>query len=174
LAKATKEERIKKFQKKLASLKLGDTPNAIIIERTGEHKGNVSDYVNGNKPPSRQFLQKFDKGFEKELKAIETEQAEAAEAEKRVMRGSTIPTFKEREETFGKENGSKKNDKDKEIEKWKEKYEQSKEEIRKLKGQVAKLEKEIEYFKNEVLVELISIRNQQQAATKPPSPGKKS
>lgn len=37
--------------------------NALVIEKTKENAGNVSNYLSGKKPPSKNFLKKFSVGF---------------------------------------------------------------------------------------------------------------
>ena len=60
------QEKIDRFYKDLERLGL-KRPVAVITERTGLSKGNVSSYLNKKLPPSEAFINKFYDSFRKEL-----------------------------------------------------------------------------------------------------------
>lgn len=56
----TRQERFLQIVKKLDL----ENPNAEIIAKTKENAGNVSNYLSGKKPPSKNFLKKFSAAFD--------------------------------------------------------------------------------------------------------------
>jgi len=53
---------VDEFNKLLKSLPVVPS-NTEIVEKTGVSKGSVSDIMNGKRPPSKKFIEKFKKGF---------------------------------------------------------------------------------------------------------------
>jgi hypothetical protein len=65
------QEKIDRFYKDLDKLGL-KRPVAVITEKTGLSKGNVSSYLNKKMPPSEAFIKKFYESFSEELKKADT------------------------------------------------------------------------------------------------------
>lgn len=65
------QEKIERFYKDVDKLGL-KRPVAVITERTGLSKGNVSSYLSKKMPPSEAFINKFYDSFKKELEEANT------------------------------------------------------------------------------------------------------